>query len=95
MSYVGALVNCEHECLYPLYVSTNGGAPVPVVYDDALKEAAWSPDGSTFADVEGGGEPGIWTYGSEFSEPPARNLFSGRSKTHSNRKTSSKRRSAT
>ena len=46
-------------------MSTNGGAPVPVVYDDALKEANWSPDGSKFADVEGGGERGIWTYGSE------------------------------
>jgi hypothetical protein len=65
LSYIGPLVNCEHECLYPLYVSTGSGTDTPVIYDDNLIHAAWSPDGTHFADVEGGGERGIWTYGSE------------------------------
>jgi len=61
LSYIGAIFNCEHECVDPLYISA-GGAPIRVVVDDALKEASWSPDGARFADVEGGGSPGIWTY---------------------------------
>jgi hypothetical protein len=62
IAYIGGS-NCDSTgCTYPLLISTGSGTDTPVVYDDVLKEAAWSPDGSTFADVEGGDQRGIWTY---------------------------------
>jgi hypothetical protein len=62
IAYIGGSTNCSTQCVYPLLISTGSGTDTPVVYDDVLKEAAWSPDGSTFADVEGGDQRGIWTY---------------------------------
>jgi hypothetical protein len=67
IAYIGAqcqTVGCTPETR--LWTSTEGGGTDTwLVADDELVEVAWSPDGTHFADVEGGGERGIWTYESE------------------------------
>lgn len=72
LAYIGGLVECATECLYPLYVSSGDGTDTPVVYDDDLIDAAWSPDGGRFADVEGGGERGIWVYAADEAGTPGK-----------------------
>jgi hypothetical protein len=66
VAYIGVqcqTVGCTPNV--PLWVSTEGGGKDEEIgADDWLMEVAWSPDGSRFADIEGGGERGIWTYGS-------------------------------
>ncbi len=73
IAYIGASI-CSPECVYPLYISTGGGTDTPVVYDDNLIDAAWSPDGSTLADIEGGGERGIWTYAANDASTPGKSF---------------------
>lgn len=72
LAYVGGLVNCGTGCETPPYISSGNGTDTPVGYDDILISVAWSPDGSEFADVEGGGERGIWTYAADAAETPGK-----------------------
>ena len=72
LAYVGDSICEPGGCLYPLYTGTGNGADTPVAYDDDLIEAAWSPDGGRFADVEGGGERGIWTYAADAASTPGK-----------------------
>ena len=51
---------------------TGSGSDVAVVYDDNLLGAAWSPDGTRFADVEGGDKRGIWTYAANAATTPGK-----------------------
>jgi hypothetical protein len=67
--YVGGPTCVSSSCNYFIYASTGSGTDTAIIQDDNLIQAALSPDGSKFADVEGGNLRGIWTYGSNASNP--------------------------
>lgn len=72
LAYVGGPVECATGCQTPLYISSGNGSDSPVAYDDNLIGAAWSPDGTEFADVEGGDKRGIWTYAADAASTPGK-----------------------
>jgi hypothetical protein len=78
LAYQGNAVTGSGETLYPVDVDAAGSSPsvnAPAYDDSFIYGLAFSGDGSLLADIETGGEKGIWVYPSGQQASPSAQFY--------------------